>query len=92
MTKDKALKLWDLLERRLSPDEAREQLFALFGHEELFEEFDQADENADVRPSILKHLKDMLWNSPPCYRNAWQDEAWKICEAAVYQRRMTALS
>lgn len=92
VTKDKALKLWDLLERKLEPREALEHLFTLLGHEELFTQLENAPEGSDVRPYILRCLKEMLWNTPPSYRGAWQDEAWKICEATVYQQRFASLS
>ncbi len=92
VTKDKALRLWDLLERKLEPSEAIDHLYFLFGHEEMFAEFEEAQPGTDVRPYILRYLKDMLRNPPPCYRKAWQDDAWKICEAAVYQRRIGALA
>ena len=92
VTRDKALRLWDLLERKLEPKEAQEQLFTIFGHEDMFAQLEQAPAHEDMRPTILYFLKEMLWNPPACYRKAWQDDAWKICEAALYQKRMIALS
>ncbi len=92
VTRDKALKLWHLLEYKLEPKEALEHLFALLGHEELFAQLENANEDDDVRPCVRHYLKDMLWESPPCYRNAWQPEARQICKAAVYQQRLSALS
>lgn len=92
VTKEKALKLWDLLERKISPAEAQDALFSLLGHEDLYAQFEGASPHEDVRPYILATLKEMLWNSPPCYRKAWQEDAWKICEAALYQRRLNELS
>lgn len=92
VTRDKALKLWHLLEYKLEPKEALDHLFVLLGHEELFDELEKAAENDDVRPFVRRYLKNMLWESPPCYRNAWQPEARQICKAAVYQQRLSKLS
>jgi len=92
VTKAKALKLWHLLEYKLEPKEALEHLFTLLGHEGLFEQLARANEYDDVRPQVRQCLKDMLWESPAIYRNAWQSEARQICKAAVYQQRLSALS
>lgn len=91
VTKEKALKLWHLLEYRIGPKEAENHLFSLLGHEGLFEQLSKSSHDEDVRPYIRQCLKDMLWESPPCYQNSWQAEAKAICKAAVYECRPTVL-
>lgn len=92
VTRDKALKLFDLLEAEIRPIEAKDHLFAILGHEGLFQQLDAAGPNEDVRPRIRRCLKEMLWNSPPCFRSAWQIDARRICEAVAYPERYAVVS
>jgi hypothetical protein len=81
-TKGQAEKVRDMLENPLSPAEAKDKLYDLLGNDDLFDEIQQYDRDEDVRPAVVKYIRDTFVRNfdQSQWKHDFEPEALKILQ------------